>query len=110
MTVRNGSQATTLAEPPTAEPGSFRDPDSRVFVAGGQVFRVFNRRGAAVVAQLIGSETFQSLVDRNMVVSTEVLEPTSVPEPISSLPEPALVVGMNASHSSHIRTSGRSRC
>lgn len=90
--MRNGSQAPTLAEPPTAEPGSFRDPDSRVFIVDGQVFRVFNRRGAAGVAQLIGSETFRSLVDQRMVVSTEVLESTGIPEPISALPDPALIL------------------
>lgn len=60
MTVRNGRQACALAEHPTAEPGSFRDPDSRVFIVDEQIFRVFNRRGAADVAQLIGSETFDA--------------------------------------------------
>ncbi len=81
-----------MTERPTADPGSFRDPDNRIFTADGQVFRVFNRRGAADISGLIHSDTFEGLVDQGMVVSTQVLEPADIPGSIASMPEQALVV------------------
>jgi hypothetical protein len=81
-----------LTERPTADPGSFRDPDNRVFTADRQVFRVFNRRDAADIERLIRSEAFEDMVELGMVVSTEVLEPADIPGSITSLPDPALVV------------------
>ena len=91
-TAKISSRIGLLTERPTAEHGSFRDPDNRVFIEGDRVFRVFNRRGADDISNLIGIEAFDSMVDQGMIVSIRVLEPSDIPNLFLSLPDPTLVV------------------
>lgn len=91
-TAKISSRVGLLTERPTTDHGSFRDPDNRVVIAGDQVFRVFSRHGADDISGLIGTEAFDNLVDQGMIVSTEVLDPSGIPEVFSSLPDPALVL------------------
>jgi SAM-dependent methyltransferase len=53
------------------EPGSFRDPDSRVFVAPDGVYRVLSEEGLADWRALAASPLFERLVSEGSLVSTE---------------------------------------
>ena len=65
------------------EPGSFRDPDSRVFTTDGRVLRLLSEQGLADWRQLSSSPLFQELVDEGRLVATEeVEEAASFPEAI----------------------------
>src|SRR5438874_7590775 len=56
------------------EPGSFRDPDSRVFTSDGRVLRLLSEQGLADWRQLASSPLFQELVGEGRLVATEELE------------------------------------
>ena len=65
------------------EPGSFRDPDSRVFTADRRVLRLLSDQGLADWRQLSSSPLFQQLVDEGRLVATEEVEDAGdVPEAI----------------------------
>jgi len=55
------------------EPGSFRDPDSRVFTSDGRVLRLLSEQGLADWRQLASSPLFQELVGEGRLVATEEL-------------------------------------
>ena len=54
-----------------AVPGSFRDPDSRVFESGGEVFRALSARGLEDWNALRASAAFAELTDRGSVIETQ---------------------------------------
>ena len=63
------------------EPGSFRDPDSRIFTADGRVFRLLSEQGLADWRNLTSSGLFQELVQDGKLVGTrEVDGLADVPE------------------------------
>ena len=62
------------------EQGSFRDRDSRVFYANGQVFRALNERGVAEWERLAAARFFPRLVEAGRIVATERVEPEAAPE------------------------------
>jgi len=70
---------TTLAG---LEPGSFRDPDSRVVTANGRVFRLLSERGLADWRALSSSPLFAELVSEGKLVGTREAE-----EDLRALPE-----------------------
>jgi len=53
-----------------AVPGSFRDPDSRVFQSGGEVFRALSARGLEDWHALSASPAFAELTERGSVIET----------------------------------------
>jgi ribosomal protein L11 methylase PrmA len=63
-----------LSEPETTsaalEPGSFRDPDSRVFSADGRILRLLSERGLADWRAFSGSALFAALVEEGKLVGT----------------------------------------
>jgi SAM-dependent methyltransferase len=69
-----------LAPQPQAEPGSFRDPDSRVFREGGQILRALSAAGLEDWERLAGSRFFREMESAGKVVPTERLEdPAALP-------------------------------
>ena len=62
-----------------AEPGSFRDPDSRVFIADGQVRRALSPRGASDWHALRESPLFDELVSEGSLVGTSEVEAGGAP-------------------------------
>ncbi|MEA2123277.1 MAG: hypothetical protein QOI80_59, partial [Solirubrobacteraceae bacterium] len=52
------------------EPGSFRDPESRIFYAGGEVYRALSHDGAADYEALLRS----GLLHDPRIVGTERVE------------------------------------
>jgi hypothetical protein len=72
-----------------AEPGSFRDRDSRVFVGPDGVFRALSPAGAADWEKLAGSALFRTGVAEGRLVGTEAVDVAPPPE---ILPEGAAVV------------------
>lgn len=59
---------------PSADPGSFRDPDSRVFRDGDRVLRALSERGLEDWEQLAGTEFFTRMQDDGRIVRTERFE------------------------------------
>ena len=60
------------------EPGSFRDPDSRVFTADGRVLRLLSAQGLADWRALAASPVFDELVGEGSLVATR--ETDDVPD------------------------------
>jgi SAM-dependent methyltransferase len=58
----------------TYEPGSFRDPDSAVFVSGGKVLRGLSGQAASDWERLAGTQFFPRLVGEGRIVGTSVHE------------------------------------
>ena len=56
-----------------ADPGSFRDPLSRVFTVGGEVYRGLTAAGADDLAAVRATGSFSALEDEAKVVSTRVI-------------------------------------
>lgn len=66
-----------------AVPGSFRDPDSRVFESGGDVFRALSTRGLEDWNALRSSVVFAELTGRGSVIETQEVgsdDPETLPE------------------------------
>jgi hypothetical protein len=61
------------------EPGSFRDPESRVFYSGGDVYRALSREGLEDFEALRGSELFERFGGDGRLVRTELVEGTDAP-------------------------------
>jgi hypothetical protein len=58
---------------PRVDPGSFRDPDSRVLLRGDEVLRVLSERGLADWEALAATRFFARAVEEGRVVRTERL-------------------------------------
>ncbi|MGH2996480.1 MAG: methyltransferase, partial [Gaiellaceae bacterium] len=56
------------------EPGSFRDPDSRIVVSDGRVLRLLSEQGLADWRALSSSSLFAELVDEGKLVATQEAE------------------------------------
>lgn len=56
------------------EPGSFRDPESRVFYAGGDVYRALSKEGLEDFEQLAQSNFWKEFSGDGRIVSTELVE------------------------------------
>jgi len=68
---------------PDLEPGSFRDPDSRIFTTDGRVLRLLSEQGLADWRELSSSKLFGELVQEGALVGTREVEGVSgVPEGI----------------------------
>jgi SAM-dependent methyltransferase len=55
---------------PSADPGSFRDPDSRVFVRDGEILRALSARGLADWRRLRATSFFDAAVEDGRIVAT----------------------------------------
>lgn len=64
------------------DPGSFRDPTSRVFIVGDDVLRGLDARGLADFEAVADSSFFNELLAEGLVVHTERLE-----QPVAGLEE-----------------------
>ena len=64
------------------DPGSFRDPTSRVFIVGDDVLRGLDARGLADFEAVADSSFFNELLAEGLVVDTERLE-----QPVAGLEE-----------------------
>lgn len=62
-----------LGEDAAADPGSFRDPLSRVFIVGGEVYRGLTAAGAEDLAAARTAGSLAALEDEGKVVTTRVL-------------------------------------
>jgi SAM-dependent methyltransferase len=69
-----------LASVPTVElePGSFRDPDSRVFYGEDGVYRALSERGLADFRALADSSLFERAIAAGKLVRTELLDAAAV--------------------------------
>jgi SAM-dependent methyltransferase len=67
------------SEPTTAEPASFRDPDSAVFYADDLILRGLSQRAAQDWAQLEKTTFFPALVAAGKVVATEAFVADEAP-------------------------------
>jgi SAM-dependent methyltransferase len=56
------------------EPGSFRDPESRVFYAGDSVYRALSREGLDDFEALSGTQTFERFRGDGRLVGTELVQ------------------------------------
>ncbi len=63
---------------PIVNPGSFRDPGSRVFERDGRILRAIWQRSAPAYEQFRDSGLLADLVDRGMLVATEEVDAQSV--------------------------------
>ena len=63
---------------PGIEPGSFRDPDSRVFISDGRILRLLSKQGLADWQKLSSSPLFAELVAEGKLVGTR--EATDLPD------------------------------
>jgi SAM-dependent methyltransferase len=66
---------------PSADAGSFRDPDSTVFYEGDRVLRGLSARGAADWERLAASSFFTQLIDEHKVVATTIYDGSAPPSP-----------------------------
>ncbi len=66
-----------MAPHPEAEPGSFRDPDSRVFRDGDDVLRSLSVSGLEDWEQLAGTRFFEAMQDAGKIVRTDRLDATA---------------------------------
>jgi hypothetical protein len=72
---RGATRATTSAKSLHAEPGSFRDPDSRVFYDGaGNVVRSLSPDGLDGWEALASSQLYERYVDSGRLVRSEVID------------------------------------
>jgi len=66
--------------PPQFDPGSFRDPDTRVFLHDGAVFRCLSSRALLDWNRLVSSEVYRRLTRDGALVATERVEdPSALP-------------------------------
>ena len=59
---------------PAPDPGSFRDPDSRVFRDGDRILRALSDRGLSDWERLVGSSFFGRMQEEGKIVPTERIE------------------------------------
>jgi hypothetical protein len=65
------------------EPGSFRDPATRVFYYGGRVLRGLDQTAADDWKQLASTQFFPKLMEEHKAVRTTLLEATDVPAEVA---------------------------
>jgi hypothetical protein len=63
-----------------AEPGSFRDPESRIFYSGGDVFRALSEEGLADFKAFSESKLFERFTTDGRLVATELVERGDAPQ------------------------------
>lgn len=63
----------------SAEPGSFRDPDSRVYRDGDLILRALSERGLSDWEHLAGTEFFARAQDVGTIVRTQALDNRTTP-------------------------------
>ena len=63
--------------PPHFDPGSFRDPDTRVFRHDGAVFRCLSSRALTDWNRLVSSEVYRRLTRDGALIATERVEDSS---------------------------------
>ncbi|MGH2746216.1 MAG: methyltransferase, partial [Thermoleophilaceae bacterium] len=61
------------------EPGSFRDPESRIFYAGDGVFRALSEEGLSDFKALRDTKLFQRFSGDGRLVATELLDGADAP-------------------------------
>ena len=66
-------------EAPELEPGSFRDPESRVFYSGDGVYRALSQDGLTDFKALQETKLFERFTADGRLVATEVVDHASVP-------------------------------
>ena len=64
---------------PEPDPGSFRDPLSRVFVTDDAVLRGLSPEGLAQYEAAAAADVFAALIDDGLVVRTELVDPADSP-------------------------------
>src|SRR6187200_2687510 len=69
-----------VAAEPSTESGSFRDPDSRVFIRDGAVFRALSREGWEDWEALAATPLLAALTGEGKLVATEPAELDDLPE------------------------------
>ena len=69
-----------LSRPPAVEAGSFRDPDSRVFLRDGAVFRALSREGWEDWEAFAATPQQAARVGAGKIVSTEPAELDPLPD------------------------------
>jgi hypothetical protein len=77
----DGQSADRLVVLSTArlEPGSFRDPDSTIFYADGEVYRALTRKGHEEWLRLSRTKLFARLLEESKVVQTEEVDRAQAP-------------------------------
>jgi hypothetical protein len=82
-----------VSAPATFEPGSFRDPDGRVFVAADGVYRTLSQTGLEDWDALVGSRLLEELSREGLLIGTELAaDDASVAAIVASLPSPPAAV------------------
>jgi hypothetical protein len=60
------------------DPGSFRDPLSKVFVGDGKVVRAFTELGASDIDKVWKKKSIQRALESGDLISSTIVEPSSV--------------------------------
>ena len=60
------------------DPGSFRDPLSRVFVSGDKVVRAFSAEGAKDLEKVWGKKSIQAALASGELIQSDIVDPASV--------------------------------
>ena len=60
------------------DPGSFKDPDGRVFFSDGRVLRTLSQDAAARMQTLFDDNILPELIDRGLVIPTKLVETTRI--------------------------------
>src|SRR5215216_6638729 len=74
-----GSDRVLALSTAQVEPGSFRDPDSTIFYADGEVYRALSRQGLDDWRTLSQTKLFPRLLEEGKVVQTEEVEGAEAP-------------------------------
>ena len=77
---------------PSADPASYRDPDSRVFVKDGRIFRAFTRRGAEEYAAFAGTDLQERFAARGQLIESRKIDPGEADGFAEAVPDCALVL------------------
>jgi hypothetical protein len=67
------------------EPGSFRDPTSRVFYDSGRVLRGLSQEAASVDADVRSNGLMAELVERGLVVANWIVDDVTVPDGVPAV-------------------------
>jgi SAM-dependent methyltransferase len=78
------ARGANLATEASVEVGSFRDPDSRVLVTPGGVFRVLSEDGLADWEALLATALWRELQEDETVVATERIDLEALPSGLAS--------------------------
>ena len=70
--------------PPQFDPGSFRDPDTRVFRHDGTVYRCLTSRAVDDWNRLVSSDCYRRLVRDDLLVATESVEDMGALPPLDA--------------------------